>query len=96
MNASARARLNLIFGEATGSALVLLAIALQQRMLEKQSLEVEPVSAPGATVPRITPDTPVGLIGEPVAIPQAVEGSDPRIIASHRSTPLSGHPVAQR
>jgi hypothetical protein len=47
MNASARARLNLVFAEATGSALVLLAIALRQRTFEKQSREVEPVSAPG-------------------------------------------------
>jgi hypothetical protein len=95
MNASARARLNLVFGEATGSALVQLTIALQQRMFEKQSLEVEPVSAPGVTVPRITSDAPVGLIGEPATILQVVEGSDLRIITSLSSTPLSGHLVAR-
>jgi hypothetical protein len=82
MDTSARPRPKLVFGQATGSALVVLAIALQQRMLEKQSPEVEPVSAPGATVPRITPDTPVGLIGEPAAILQAAEGSGLRNSAS--------------
>jgi hypothetical protein len=46
MNASARARPNLVFGEATGLALLLLAIALQQRMLDRKSPEVESVSAP--------------------------------------------------
>jgi hypothetical protein len=50
MDTSARARLNLVYGQATGSAMVLLALDLQQRVLEKQSLEVEPVSAPGATI----------------------------------------------
>ena len=78
--------------EGVVSRLVLLAIDLQQRVLEKQSLEVEPVSAPGATVPRITPDTPAGLIGEPAAILQAADGSGLRNIASlsRRRSPLHG------
>ena len=68
MDTSPRTRLNLVFVEATGSSLVLLAIALQQRLFEKHGLEIEPVSVRGATVPRITPDMPLGLIGEPAAI----------------------------
>jgi hypothetical protein len=90
MDTSTRAWLNLVFGQATGSAVVLLAIDLQQRMLEKQSLEVEPISAPGATVSRISPDTPVGQIGEPAAFLQAAEGSGLRNIASlsRRRSPL--------
>jgi NitT/TauT family transport system substrate-binding protein len=74
---------------------VLLAIALQQQLFEKHGLEIEPVSAAGATVPRITPDTPIGLIGEPAAILQAAEGNELRIVASLSSTPLAGHLVAR-
>ena len=53
MNASARARLNWSLARPPARHWSCLAIALQQRMLEKHSLEVEPVSAPGATAPRL-------------------------------------------
>lgn len=95
METSAHARPRLAFVEATGSSLVLLAIALEQRLFERHGVEIEPVPVPGATVPRVTPDTPIGLIGEPAAILQAAEGSDLRIVASLSSTPLSGHLVAR-
>lgn len=95
MNTSARARPKFAFVEATGSSLVLLAIAIQQQLFEKHGVEIEPVLVRGATVPCITPDTPIGLIGEPAAILQATEGSDLRIVASLSSTPLSGHLVAR-
>jgi ABC-type nitrate/sulfonate/bicarbonate transport system substrate-binding protein len=94
-NVSTNNRLKLVFSEATGSYLVLLAVAKQQQLFEKYGVEVEPVPVGGATVPRVTPQTPVGLIGEPAAILQAAEGADLRIIASLSSTPLSGHLVAR-
>ena len=93
--ASRRSRIKLIFAEATGSALVLLGIAQQQGMFEKYQLEVEPVPARGATVPRLNRETPIGLVGEPAAILQAAAGSDLRIIASLSSGVLSGHLVAR-
>lgn len=95
MDTSARERPKLVFVEATGSALVLLSIAIQHQFFEKHEVEIEPVSVRGATVPRITPDTPIGVIGEPAAILQAAEGSNLRIVASLSSAPLSGHLVAR-
>jgi ABC-type nitrate/sulfonate/bicarbonate transport system substrate-binding protein len=90
-----RSRIKLIFAEATGSALVLLGIARQQGFFEKYDLEVEPVPARGATVPRVSRDVSVGLIGEPAAILQAAEGIELQIVASLSSAVLSGHLVAR-
>jgi ABC-type nitrate/sulfonate/bicarbonate transport system substrate-binding protein len=87
--------LKFAFGEGIGAALVLFGIAQQQRLFEKYELEIEPVPARGATVPRVNHETPVGLIGEPAAILQAAEGADLRIIASLSSAVLSGHLVAR-
>ena len=91
----ARDPVRVIFADAIGSYLVLLEIARQQRFLEKHGTPVEPVPARGATVPRVTRDTPLGLIGEPAAILQVAEGTDLRIVASFSSTPLSGHLVSR-
>ena len=91
----ARSRLSLVFAEATGSFLVLLAIAQQQRLFEKRGVVIDAVPARGATVPRVTGDNPVGLIGEPAALLQAAQGADLRIVASLSSTPVSGHLVAR-
>jgi NitT/TauT family transport system substrate-binding protein len=87
--------LNLIFAEATGSFLVLLAVAQQQQLFKKHGIAIQPVPASGATVPRLTSNTPIGMIGEPAAIIQAAEGVDLRIVASLSSTPVSGHLVAR-
>ena len=92
---SAPSGLNFVFAEATGSFLVLLAIAQQQRLFERYRVDIEPMAARGATVPRLTHDAPIGLIGEPAAILQAAEGAELRIVASLSSTPLSGHLVAR-
>jgi hypothetical protein len=72
---------NLVYAEATGSFLVLLAIAQQQRFFEKHGVEIQATGARGATVPRLTNDIPVGFIGEPAAILQAADGNDVRIVA---------------
>jgi ABC-type nitrate/sulfonate/bicarbonate transport system substrate-binding protein len=87
--------LRLVFAEGTGSFLVLLAIAQQQRFFEKYAIEIQPAPARGATVPRLTSAIPIGMIGEPAAILQAAEGVDLRVVASLSSTPLSGHLVAR-
>src|SRR5215208_1739655 len=76
---SALLPVNLVYADATGSFLVLLAIAQQQGFFEKHGLQIHSVAARGATVPRLTKDAPVGFIGEPAAILQASEGSDVRI-----------------
>ena len=86
---------NLVYADATGSFLVLLAIAQQQGFFEKHGLEVQTTAARGATVPRVTKDVPIGFIGEPAAILQAAEGSDLRIVASFSRTPLSGHLIGR-
>jgi len=93
--AMSRKQVNLVYAQATGSFLVLLAVAEQQRFFEKFDLDVRSVPARGATVPRLTSETPIGLIGEPAALLQAAEGTDLRIVASFSSTNLSGHLVAR-
>ena len=86
---------NLVYADATGSFRVLLTIALQQGLFEKNGVEVRAVAASGPIVPRVTRDVPVGLIGEPAAILQAAEGSDLRIVASFSKTRVTGHLVGR-
>jgi ABC-type nitrate/sulfonate/bicarbonate transport system substrate-binding protein len=92
---SAHEAVNLVYADATGSFLVLLAIAQGEGFFEKRGLEVHAVAARGATVPQVAKDVPVGFIGEPAAILQAADGSDLRIVASFSRTPLSGHLVGR-
>jgi ABC-type nitrate/sulfonate/bicarbonate transport system substrate-binding protein len=84
-----------MFPEGTGSFVVLLAIAEQEKLFEKHGVEVDQIAARGATVPRLSDDAPIGLIGEPAVILQSADGTDLRIVASFSSAPLSGHLVAR-
>ena len=92
---SALQPVNLVYADATGSFLILLAIAQQQKLFEKHGLVVHTVAARGATVPKVTQDAPIGFIGEPAAILQAADGNDVRIVASFSRTSLSGHLVGR-
>jgi ABC-type nitrate/sulfonate/bicarbonate transport system substrate-binding protein len=53
------------------------------------------VDIKGATVPRLTADMPLGMIGEPAALLQATAGADLRLVASFSDIKLSGHLVAR-
>ncbi len=86
---------NIAYAEATGSFLVLLGVAQQQGFFKKLGIDVQPVATRGAAVPRLTGETPIGLIGEPAALLQAAEGAELRIVASLSSIKLSGHLVAR-
>lgn len=88
-------KLKLVYTEATGSHLVLLAVAQQQGFFNKHGVDVEAIPARGATVPRLSSELPMGLIGEPAAILQTAEGIDLRIVASLSIATLSGHLVAR-
>ncbi|MDX2154996.1 MAG: ABC transporter substrate-binding protein [Hyphomicrobiaceae bacterium] len=85
----------LAYADGTGSFLVLLAMAEQQKLFQKYGMEVLSVPIKGATVPRLTTDMPLGLIGEPAALLQAAEGADLRLVASFSDIKLSGHLVAR-
>jgi ABC-type taurine transport system substrate-binding protein len=73
----------------------LLAIAEQQKLFGKYGLDVRSVAIKGATVPRLTADIPLGMIGEPPALLQAAEGVDLRLVASFSDIKLSGPLVAR-
>jgi ABC-type nitrate/sulfonate/bicarbonate transport system substrate-binding protein len=88
-------KVNIAYAEATGSFLVLLGVAQQQGFFKKLGVDVQHVATRGAAVPRLTGETPIGLIGEPAALLQAAEGAELRIIASLSSIKLSGHLVAR-
>lgn len=92
---ASRKQVSLMFAEATGSFLVLLEIAREQALFEKLGIEVRPVPASDATVPRLSDKVPLGLIGAPAALLQVAEGADLRLIATLSTTHLSGHLVAQ-
>lgn len=94
-NAQASRTVNVIFAEGTGSFLVLLEIARQQAFFVKHGLDVRPVPARGATIPRLSKDTPLGLIGAPAALMQAAEGAELRLVATLSTTNLSGHLVTR-
>jgi ABC-type nitrate/sulfonate/bicarbonate transport system substrate-binding protein len=90
-----RKQVDLMFAEATGSFLVVLEIARQQALFEKFGIDLRPVPARGATVPRLSEEVPLGLIGGPAALLQAADGADLRLIATLSTTNLSGHLVAR-
>jgi len=83
------------YAEGTGSFLVLLAMAEQQGLFGKYGVEVRSVAVKGATVPRLTADMPLRMIGEPAALLQTAEGADLRLVASFSDIKLSGHLVAR-
>jgi ABC-type nitrate/sulfonate/bicarbonate transport system substrate-binding protein len=93
--AMGRKQVSLMFAEATGSFLVLLEIAREQALFEKLGIDVRPVPASGATVPRLSDGVPLGLIGAPAALLQVAEGADLQLIATLSTTNLSGHLVAR-
>jgi ABC-type nitrate/sulfonate/bicarbonate transport system substrate-binding protein len=92
---TSRKQVDLMFAEATGSSLVLLEIAREQALFEKFGIDVRPVPARGATVPRLNRGVPLGLIGAPATLLQVAEGADLRLIATLSTTNLSGHLVAR-
>jgi ABC-type nitrate/sulfonate/bicarbonate transport system substrate-binding protein len=90
-----QSEVSIVYAEATGSVTGLLAVAEQQRFFEKCGVDVQPVAVRGAVVPRLTSETPIGMIGEPAALLQAAEGVDLRILASLSKINLSGRLVAR-
>ena len=86
---------SITYADGTGSFLVLLAMAEQQGLFGKYGVDVRSVAVKGATVPRLTTDMPLGMIGEPAALLQAAEGADLRLVASFSDIKLSGHLVAR-
>ena len=91
----AKKAINLAYAEGTGSFLVLLAMAEQQGLFEKHGVDVRSVAIKGATIPRLTPDLPLGMIGEPAVLLQAADGADVRLVASFSDIKLSGHLIAR-
>ena len=88
-------RVTIAYADGTGSFLVLLALAEQEALFRKYGVDVRSVAIKGATVPRLTADMPLGMIGEPAALLQAAEGADLRLVASFSDIKLSGHLVAR-
>ena len=88
-------KVSIIYAEATGSFIVLLAVAQQQGFFKKFGVDVQSIAARGAVVPRLTTETPIGMIGEPAALLQAADGAELRIVASFSNINLSGHLVAR-
>jgi ABC-type nitrate/sulfonate/bicarbonate transport system substrate-binding protein len=86
---------SIAYADGTGSYLVLLAVAEQQGLFGKYGVNVRSVAVKGATVPRLTADMPIGMIGEPAALLQAADGADLRFVASFSDIKLSGHLVAR-
>ena len=86
---------SIAYADGTGSFLVLLAIAEQEALFQKYGVNVRSVGVKGARVPRLTADMPLGMIGEPAVMLQAMEGADLRLVASFSDIKLSGHLVAR-
>jgi ABC-type nitrate/sulfonate/bicarbonate transport system substrate-binding protein len=86
---------SIAYADGTGSFLVLLAMAEQEGLFGKYGVDVRSVAVKGATVPRLTADIPLGMIGEPAALLQAAEGASLRLVASFSDIKLSGHLVAR-
>jgi ABC-type nitrate/sulfonate/bicarbonate transport system substrate-binding protein len=87
--------LPIIYPEGTSANLIILDIAQKHGYFAKRGLEIALTPIMGAEIPRLDSRRPMGLIGTPAAILQAVEGNDLRIVASFSSSNLSGHLVAR-
>jgi hypothetical protein len=72
---------SIAYADGTGSFLVLLAVAEQEAFFQKYGLNVRSIGVKGATVPRLTADMPLGMIGEPAVLLQATGGADLREMA---------------
>ncbi len=93
--AAAQTKVNIIYPGAVGTWIVPLLVAKEQGLFSKNGLDVGLVSVSGATVPRLTGNVPLGCIGGPAALLQAVEGTDLKILGSFDTARLSGHIVAR-
>jgi hypothetical protein len=71
---------SIAYADGTGSFLVLLAIAEQEALFQKYGVSVRSMGVKGATVPRLTAEMPLGMIGEPAALLEATEGADLRLV----------------
>jgi ABC-type nitrate/sulfonate/bicarbonate transport system substrate-binding protein len=91
----APSKVDIVYAEGTGSFIVLLPIAQQQGFFRKFGVDPRCIAIRGATVPRLTRETPMGLIGEPAALLQAADGADVKIVASFSGINLSGHLIAR-
>ena len=92
---AARKEVSVVHAGGAGSFLVLLQVARQHGLFDKFGVDVRPIPFHGATVPRLSRDRPIGLIGAPAALLQAADGADLRLVASFSNTRLSGHLVAR-
>ena len=93
--AADRKQVGMVFAEATGSYLVLLEIAREKALFEKLGVDVRAVPATGATVPRLTEEIPLGLIGGPAALLQSADQVDLQVVATLSTATLSGHLVVR-
>jgi ABC-type nitrate/sulfonate/bicarbonate transport system substrate-binding protein len=91
----AQTKVNIIYPGAVGAWIVPLVVAKEQGLFSKNGLDVGLVAVSGATVPRLTGEVPLGYIGGPAALLQAVGGANLKILGSFDTARLSGEIVAR-
>jgi NitT/TauT family transport system substrate-binding protein len=77
-----------------GPSAVPLAIAHEQGLFAKHAINARLVAA-GLGRVGVTSETPIGLFGVPVALRQAAQGTDVKLVATVATARVSGHLVAQ-
>jgi ABC-type nitrate/sulfonate/bicarbonate transport system substrate-binding protein len=92
---TAWADIRLVYPEGTGARWVFLHVAEDQGIFKKHGVPITVVPVRGATVPTLSNETPLGVIGHPAALLQAVGGNDLRIVSSFNRAMLTGHLVAR-
>ena len=93
--ASAQDRVNLLHVFVGPSFGLPLAIAQEHGLFAKHGVEVRLVLVPGAEVPRLTEDSPMGYIGPPAVLLRAAEGADLKMLGSFITGRVAGHLVAK-
>jgi ABC-type nitrate/sulfonate/bicarbonate transport system substrate-binding protein len=93
--ASAQVRINLLHVGVGPSFGLPLSIAQEHGLFAKHGMEVRLVLVPGADVPRLTGDSPLGYIGAPAVLLRAAEGADLKILGSFITDRVAGHLVAR-
>jgi hypothetical protein len=92
---SAETTVDIVHPGAVGRSALPLAIAHEHGLFRKHGIDARLVAVAQAERLGVTDEHPIGLFGAPVALRQAAQGRDVKIVATVATARLSGHLVAR-
>jgi ABC-type nitrate/sulfonate/bicarbonate transport system substrate-binding protein len=92
---AAETTVDIVHPGAVGRSALPLAIAHEHGLFRKHGIDARLVAVAEAERLGVTDEHPIGLFGAPVALRQAAQGKDVKIVATVATARLSGHLVAR-